>query len=130
METGFIYVEGNVFETLIAISEAEQQKGLMRQPFPPPIMSFVYAEPRINKFWMAGTPSPLDIVFCYQNKICQIHHGEPFSTRQIGDNNFSDLVIEFPLGTVSSTGIKIGNDVGLIKPTIDDIRKIIANAKY
>lgn len=105
---------GNVeMSTLLAISQAEQEKGLMHQKWPPPIMTFVYHQPKINKFWMHNTPSPLDIVFCSKNKIFNICKGEPYSTALIGDDNPSDLVIELPYGTCKSSGFKIGDTIAL-----------------
>jgi uncharacterized membrane protein (UPF0127 family) len=129
MENGYIYISNNIFPTLFAISEAEQQRGLMGQEWPPPIMSFIYTEPRINKFWMHNTQSPLDIVFCHQGKVSRLHWGQPFSTAMIGDNKFSDLIVEFPAGTVERNQIKIGHYVGIVKPTPEQLRKIIAE-KY
>lgn len=125
MEQGYIYIHNNVFPTLLAISSDEQSKGLMYEEWPPPVMSFVYATPQINKFWMKNTPSPLDIVFCHNGKVSQICQGEPHSTRIVGADKYSDLVIEFPLGTVYSSGIKVGHSVGLVKPTIAELKKII-----
>ena len=51
MKEGFIYIDDNVYSTLFAISEEEQAKGLMYQEWPPPVMSFVYVAPKINKFF-------------------------------------------------------------------------------
>lgn len=129
MEEGFIYIHDSVFPTLLAISDAEQAQGLMGQAWPPPVMSFVYAEPRITRFWMKNTPSPLDIVFCHNGKVRQICKGEPYSTTMIGDSKVSDLVIEFPYGTAVTSGIKLGHSVGLVKPTAEELKKIIAE-KY
>ena len=78
---------------------------------------------------MHNTISPLDIVFCHQGKVSQIHAGQPLSTEMIGDNKFSDLIVELPYGTVDTSGIKIGHQVGLVKPTPEELRKIIAE-KY
>lgn len=124
MKSGFVFLQENVFPTLIALSHEEQSKGLMYQEWPPPVMSFVYFKPQINRFWMKNTPSPLDIIFCYNNKISEICRGEPFSTKVIGGEKESDLVIELPYGTVKSSGIKIGDNVGLIKPTLFELKKI------
>lgn len=129
METGYIYISDNIFPTLLAISSQEQARGLMGQNWPPPIMSFIYARPSINRFWMANTPSPLDIVFCHNGKITQICEGEPYSTKVIGNQSLSDLVIEFPYGTVESSGVKINNKVGLVKPTTAELKILIAK-KY
>lgn len=129
MESGYIHVHNNVFPTLFAVSEEEQARGLMGQEWPPPVMSFIYAQPKYNKFWMANTPSPLDIVFCYNGEVRQICKGEPYSTAMIGDDKLSDLVIEFPYGTAITSGIKLGHKVGLVKPTAAEFKKIIAE-KY
>lgn len=129
MEQGYVYVDNNVFSTLLALSEEEQSTGLMGQVWPPPIMSFVYPKPKYNKFWMKNTPSPLDIVFCCNGEITQICKGEPYSTEVLGDDRLSDLIIEFPYGTVSSSGIKLRHKVGLVKPTPEELKRIIAE-KY
>lgn len=129
MENGYVYIHNNVFPTLLAISEEEQARGLMGKEWPPPVMAFVYPQSKVNKFWMHRTPSPLDIVFCHQGKVSQICYGEPHSTTAIGDNVFSDLIIELPHGTVDSSGIKLGHSVGLVSPTQDELRQIIAE-KY
>lgn len=114
MKEGYVCISNNVISTLLAVSELEQSVGLMQQPWPPPVMSFVYDTPKVNKFWMHNTPSPLDIVFCCKGKVTQICYGEPYSTSMIGNNDFSDLVIEFPHGEVDKLGIKIGQSVDLI----------------
>lgn len=126
MEQGYLYLHNHILPTLLAISEAEHQRGLMHQEWPPPIMSFIHTEPRISKFWMHRTPSPLDIVFCYQGKVARLHVGQPHSTTMIGDNKFSDLIVELPYGMVDKLGIKIGHSVGLVKPTPEELRKIIS----
>ena len=129
MESGYLYAANNIFQTLLAISEEEQSHGLMYQAWPPPVMSFIYAEQKCNKFWMHKTPSPLDIVFCCDGQITLICKGDPYSTAMIGDDRFSDLVVEFPYGTVSNFGIKLGHAIGLVKPTKEELNKIIAT-KY
>lgn len=129
MEKGYIYIDANVFPTLFAISEDEQTKGLMFEPSPPPIMSFIYEKPKVNKFWMHNTPSPLDIVFCCRGEVNQICRGEPYSTATIGSDNPSDLIIEFPFGTVKSSNIKLGHKVGIVVPTEFEFKKILAE-KY
>lgn len=129
MESGYVHINDSVYSTLLAISEDEQAKGLMGQAWPPPVMSFVYGSPRISQFWMKNTPSPLDIVFCFDGKITQICKGEPYSTALIGEYRPSDLVIELPFGTVASAGIKLGQEVSLVSPTLTELKKIVAE-KY
>lgn len=114
MQKGYVYIGDNVFTTFIAISEKDQQHGLMNVNWPPPVMSFVYASPQINKFWMKNTPSPLDIIFCCNGKVLEIYKGEPYSTSIIGSNKYSDLVIELPFGTTINSGIKLGHKAGII----------------
>lgn len=123
MKKGYIYMGSSVFPTYFAISNQEQQQGLMNVEWPPPVMSFVYDTAQPNKFWMKNTPSPLDIVFCRKGEIISIYKGEPFSTSAIGPEEFSDLVIELPHGTIASEGIKIRNKVGIISPSIQDLYK-------
>jgi uncharacterized membrane protein (UPF0127 family) len=114
MKSGYVFINNNIFSSLLAESEHEQERGLMHEPWPPPIMSFVYNKPKVNKFWMHNTPSPLDIVFCCNGKVIDICAGEPNSTRVIGPDNCSDLIIELPKGTVESSGIKIGHSAGIV----------------
>ncbi len=121
MKQGYVCIYNNIFPTLLAVSADEQTQGLMFKPWPPPVMAFIYDRPQINKFWMKNTVSPLDIVFCYKNKISQICYGEPYSTSIIGADILSDLVIEFPYGTVEKCGIKLGQVVGLVKSELDKI---------
>ena len=113
--SSYVKIGNILFETLIAISQEEQATGLMNKNWPPPIMSFVYASSRINKFWMANTPSPLDILFCNNGKIINICYGEPFSIQTIGSDNKSDLVVELPFGTCAKYNIAINDPVVLIK---------------
>src|ERR1035437_924397 len=126
MESGYVFIDNNIFPTLLAISTEEQAKGLMDESWPPPVMSFVYAKPTVNKFWMSNTVSPLDIIFCCDGRVSQICKGNPLSTSVIGEDQLSDLVIEFPRGTVESSDIRIGQKVGLVKPTVDELKIIIA----
>ncbi len=129
METGYLFLDKNILPTLLAISEAEQAKGLMYEPWKPPTMSFIYNKPKQLYFWMKNTPSPLDILFCKNGIVEQIHKGEPYSTASIGGNGYSDLVVELPFGTAKEMDIKIGCNVGLIKPNREELIKICAS-KY
>lgn len=125
MEQGYVYIHDNIFPSLLAVSAEEQAKGLMYQEWPPPVMAFVYESPRVNRFWMKNTPSPLDIVFCHNGKVSEICYGEPHSTEVLG-TQLSDLVIELPRGTVDSVKIKVGQGVGLVSPTLAQLKTIIS----
>jgi len=107
-----ISIKGQVFQTLVAVTEAEQSKGLMYQKWPPPIMSFPYKRAATRRFWMKNTMTPLDIVFCRANCVVGIFKGEPFSTKLVGPNEPSDLVVELPAGTAANLGLAIGDYVG------------------
>lgn len=125
-EIDIIKISDNEFQTMLAISIDEQERGLMYRDSPPPAMSFVYRKPAINKFWMSNTKFPLDIVFCLNNKIISIKTGEPYSTRLIGDDRPSDLVIELPVNTCSSYNINVGDNVEL-KCSKTSIFKILSS---
>lgn len=108
-----VSIKGQIFPTLIAITEAEQHRGLMFREWPPPIMSFPYNKSATRRFWMKNTISPLDIVFCNSNCVVGIFRGEPMSTKLIGPDRPTDLVVELPAGTADKLGLQIGDYVGL-----------------
>lgn len=107
-----ISIKGQVFKTLVAITEEEHRKGLMYQKWPPPIMVFPYKRAATRRFWMKNTQTPLDIVFCRLSHVVGIFNGEPFSTKLVGPDEPSDLVVELPVGTASSLGLSVGDYVG------------------
>ena len=94
-----------------AITREEQYQGLMDIDWPPPLMVFPYKKAAIKKFWMKNTPSPLDIIFCYANRVIYIDNGIPFDETHVGPNKPCDLVIEAPLGFAQENGIKVGSKV-------------------
>jgi len=102
------------FDTLLAISPEEQERGLMFVKWPPPVMSFVYGNPCINKFWMKNCYCPLDIIFCRNGKIINIVKGEPNSTKILGPDEPTDLVVEMPYGTCKINGFDVGCSVDLV----------------
>lgn len=124
MKSGYIFIANNVLPSLFAISQLEQEKGLMDTDYPIPNMSFLYSSPKINKFWMHRTKIPLDIIFTCHGEINQICKGEPYSTRIIGEDKNSDLVIELPFGTAQYNNFKIGMKAGLVTPKLAEIKKL------
>jgi uncharacterized membrane protein (UPF0127 family) len=126
MDIDIIKISNTEFPTLLAISVDEQERGLMNVDWPPPVMSFVYKKPAVNKFWMSNTKVPLDIVFCLNNKIMSIKTGEPMTTRIIGDDVPSDLVIELPANTCNKHNIQVG-DIVELKCSKTSLLKILAN---
>ena len=108
-----IVLGDNRFPTKIALTEEEQRRGLMWAEWPPPVMTFPYNGPGLRKFWMKNTVSPLDIVFCRNNRVIGIYKGEPMSTSLIGPDSLSDMVVELPAGTARKLGITIGSEASL-----------------
>jgi uncharacterized protein len=107
-----ISIKGQVFPILVAVTPSEQQRGLMFQEWPPPIMAFPYNVAASRRFWMKNTISPLDIVFCRANHVVGIFRGEPMSTKLVGPDEPSDLVVELPAGTADCLGLQVGDYVG------------------
>lgn len=122
-----IIIGNQSFSTLVAASSYEQAKGLMNREWPPPIMAFPYKKAEHKKFWMKNTPSPLDIVFCSNGTVIGIYKGEPHSTMLIGPDVASDLVIEFPFGTVKNCGLRVGDSVRMCY-SAGDAAKILKNS--
>jgi len=114
VKIGFVSINENIFECLIAESFEEQSKGLMYYYPPTPVMAFLYKTASINKFWMKNTYADLDIVFSKNGFINQICHGKPMDLSLIGNDLDSDLVVEFPYGTMNSIKATIGSKIKLI----------------
>lgn len=120
-QKGFVILSEHKFPCLLALTAEEQERGLMFVPPEPPIVAFAYPSARVNKFWMKNTPSPLDIIFILDGKISQMHFGEPFSTKIIGNDQESDLIVEFPSGYVDKYNLKIGDPISLDSESIKKI---------
>ena len=108
-----VYINHIGFQTLVAVSETEQERGLMGVKWPPPVMCFPYKRAAVRKFWMKNTVSPLDIVFCNDHRVVGIYRGEPLSNAMVGPDQLSDLVVELPAGTVEKNDIRVGQPVSL-----------------
>ena len=111
----------------VAVTPEEQSKGLMHVKNALP-MAFPTKTPEYKKFWMRSTPSPLDIVFCINNKIIHIAGGIPNSTELVGPNQPTDLVIELPMGTMKNIGASVGDEISL-QYSREDRLKIIREAR-
>lgn len=120
-----ISIKGQIFPTLVAVTEQEQRQGLMYRKWPLPIMTFPYRTAAPRRFWMQNTTSPLDIVFCKANRVIGIFQGEPMSTKLIGPDEPSDLVIELPVGTAGRLGLETGDYVGFA-PTKETLARLVS----
>jgi len=117
-----IIINGKEFITMVAISEEEQEKGLMYVSWPPPIMTFPFKKADFHKFWMKNTICPLDIIFCMAGKIVDICSGKPQDLTFLGPDAKVDMVVEMPAGTTNKCDIKIGNSID-IKYSINTLAK-------
>lgn len=106
---GRVFLKDREISVIVALSPEERARGLMEAPWPPPVMAFPYRSAGLHSFWMKNTPSPLDIVFCKAGKIVDIKSGTPYSLKPIVPAEPSDLVIEFPRGTIRSMNADIGD---------------------
>ena len=125
-----LYISDHIFPNIkVAITDEEQSVGLMYQKWPPPIMLFPNDNPKVSKFWMKNTPSPLDVIFCKSGKIIGIFYGKPNSTECFGPNDFTDLVIEMPHGFVEEYNITLGNSIRT-EYSVDTIVKLYKNSRH
>jgi uncharacterized membrane protein (UPF0127 family) len=109
----FLFIKDIKLQAEIALTQKEQELGLMHRNTLPEAMVFVYSKPQINKFWMSNTFKPLDIIFSLNNKIINIEKGIPLSLFSIGNNEKSNLVIEVPFGFCKNKNIVVGDVVDL-----------------
>lgn len=93
----------------IAISPAEQQKGLMyRESLPQDSgMLFPYQRPRELSFWMANTPLPLDIAFFDgQGILREIHRLMPYDRTPVRScSDALQFALEMPQGWFAAKGL-------------------------
>ena len=115
---------------ILAITQKEQETGLMHRDELPPLMAFVYTEPRLNKFWMKNVSQPLDIIFCFKNKVVGIYRGDPYSTKLIGGSELSDLVLEFPAGTKEKMGMELGDEIEIEFEPKSISKILLSNSSY
>lgn len=111
MNTGYVIINGNRFRVSLAINEQEQVSGLMFVEPPLTSMAFVYSRPQINKFWMKNVKDDLDILFCYKGRVIEIVNASAGSTRLVGKDHYTDLVLEFPTKMHDRFNFKVGDDV-------------------
>lgn len=126
MHGDLLNIKNHLFKTIVAVTSEEHMRGLMGRAWPPPVMAFPYDKSEYRKFWMKNCISPLDIVFCNNNKIVDICYGEPMSTKLIGPYEPVDLVVEFPHGTAEKCGFFAG-DVVQLKLSSNTAARILKN---
>lgn len=101
------------FMVEIAVSEAEQNKGLMfrRSLDADKGMLFIYKDDKPRYMWMKNTYISLDMLFIKADgQIYHIHQdAEPFSEETISSEGPGRAVLELPAGTVERLKIKNGD---------------------
>jgi uncharacterized protein len=128
--TDTISIKGQVFPTLVAVTEQEQRQGLMYREWPPPVMVFPYRIAAPRRFWMKNTVSPLDIIFCRSNHVVGIFQGEPMSTKLIGPDEPSDMVVELPAGTADRLGLEVGDYIALSPTKTTMAKQVMAGVCF
>lgn len=113
MNEDLVKINNNIFKTLVAITEEEQNTGLMWKKAPTPVMTFAFEKSDVHKFWMMNTIAELDIIFCKSGKVVEIHYGKPLSLDLVGPDYPIDLVVELPFGSVEKYKIANGDNVEL-----------------
>lgn len=125
MSKGYVIINGNHFPVTFAINEDEQTRGLMSVEPPLTSMAFIYPIPQVNRFWMKNVKADLDILFCYKGQIIDVVRGSSMSTRLLGPDTFSDLVVEVPAEMSEKHDFASGDDVKLILSK-EALNKILA----
>ena len=124
MVKDYLIINDKKYASLTAITAEEQALGLMHQKNPP-IMIFL-SKMEEKKFWMKNCPVPLDILFCRNNSIIDIHKGEPNSIKEFGPKQKCNIVIEAPHGFVKKCGLNLGNKIQ-ISLCLETMAKFITN---
>jgi uncharacterized membrane protein (UPF0127 family) len=109
----YLVIDDKTIGTIVAVTEQDHIRGLMFQPWPPPIMAFPYKKAEVRKFWMKNTISPLDIIFCRAGRVVAIVAGKPHSELHVGPNEPTDLVVEMPFGMAKTLNIVAGSSIKL-----------------
>lgn len=102
------------FRAEVAISAAEQQKGMMFRTSMAPNEAMIFPNPmpQNRSFWMKNTVIPLDIIYVGPDrKIVNIVTGEPYSTVSLPSDGPVINVVEIPGGRAAELGIKAGDRV-------------------
>lgn len=107
--------ETHVFETEVARTRAQQNRGLMFRDSLEPNqgMIFVYDRPDMLSFWMKNTYIPLDIIYVgVDNKIINIHENTiPLRLEPYPSFDEAILVLEIAGGRSAELGIAAGDTV-------------------
>lgn len=120
-----IYFDYKPIKVKVAITSDEQSSGLMFVSKAEP-MAFPFNRSAVRSFWMKDTIVPLDIIFSFKGIVTAVLKGEPLSTKHIGPNTITDLVVELPYGLAADAGAYVGAKVKLCYDVATLARKFSA----
>lgn len=110
-------IEGVEIQAQVAVSHAEQRKGLMfRERLPEDGgMLFPYAQPRRLSFWMKNTPLPLDIgFFNAEGVLLEIRRLIPHDTIAVSSRSAdAQYALEMNSGWFAGKGLYPGSRLDL-----------------
>ena len=110
-------VGGHPASLQMAVSQAEQERGLMQRPDlgGDDGMLFVYPEPQSMSIWMRNTPEPLDLAYLTSDgSIAEIYALLPLDERPVTSHSSEmQFALEMPKGWFSSHGIRRGDRIDL-----------------
>lgn len=112
--TAELRLDGVVFRPELALTPAQQQRGLMyRKRAPLDGMLFVFAQASSGGFWMKNTLVPLDMVFIRSDgKVGRIAaNTTPMSLDPVASIDPVSAVLELAGGRAAELGIKEGDKV-------------------
>lgn len=111
-------IEGNgrrhALTVEVAVTEAEQEQGLMHRATLPADrgMVFPFAFPKMASFWMKNTPEPLDLLFVRPDgTIAAIDHGKQMDLTPLSANEPVSAVVEIAGGGATRLGVRVGDRV-------------------
>lgn len=112
-----IKINDNNFKVKLAVSEKEQEMGMMKKRFDDTFNGMLFLQGKGHHcFWMKNCIIPLDIIFINNNIIKKVHHNCPPCESDICDEHYcgeGDLVLELMGGTCNKLSIKEGDKLDL-----------------
>ncbi len=112
-----IQVGGHPASLQIAVTQAEQEHGLMQRPDlgPDEGMVFVYAQPQQMSYWMRNTPEPLDIAFLTRDgAVAETYDLLPLDERPVNSHGDEmQFALEMPKGWFAAHNVRPGDRIDL-----------------
>lgn len=116
-----IKVKDKTLKVMLAITPAQQRKGLMNVEGQGPCklpenagMLFIYRREEILSFWMKNTSLPLSIAFIDKNyNITELRDMQPMGLDRIRSAKPAQYALEVNRGWFTKNNIKVGDKVKL-----------------